>query len=163
MQGYGKKNGSLRVHVSVGTAPTWNENLELEVGTKDDIMFVTIMDFDRLKKDDFVGECTIPLKQLLLEPDRPMWYTILDKEGEPHGEIQLTASIEVNRGSLFCLSNLRAVRVKTHIYLCLFLMLPPFHVCISVLALFFCSLLPKPKLEKLPKSPVPKLRKEAVR
>eukprot|EP00013_Stygamoeba_regulata_P009800 CAMPEP_0177666264 /NCGR_PEP_ID=MMETSP0447-20121125/21490_1 /TAXON_ID=0 /ORGANISM="Stygamoeba regulata, Strain BSH-02190019" /LENGTH=468 /DNA_ID=CAMNT_0019172403 /DNA_START=12 /DNA_END=1419 /DNA_ORIENTATION=+ len=79
--------------------PTWNEEFCLEVENPEfDVLEITVMDYDHLKSDDFIGKLVIPVLQLRAHREECVqWYDLKDKKlrtgpnkrGKLRGEVQL--------------------------------------------------------------------------
>lgn len=85
-----KKKVKSSTHMKT-LSPVWNENLNLNVAHDEDTLEVTVYDFDRVSKDDIIGETSIPLKDIPNNGDaKDGWYNLRNPEGA--GKIHLIIS-----------------------------------------------------------------------
>ncbi|MCE3050543.1 hypothetical protein HAX54_047485, partial [Datura stramonium] len=95
-----KKSG---VAEGEGTEPEWNETFIFTISRDVEEITLKIMDKDTFSSDDFIGQSTIPLHEVLREVEVPARSYNVVKDEEFCGEIKLgltfTAKSGSNRGS----------------------------------------------------------------
>ncbi|XP_059302834.1 elicitor-responsive protein 3-like [Lycium ferocissimum] len=82
-----------------GSEPEWNETFIFTIGHDTEEITLKIMDNDTFSSDDFVGEATIPLHEVLREGEVPTRSYNVVKDEEYCGEIKLGLTFTAGSGS----------------------------------------------------------------
>ena len=91
----GTQKLQTQVAKSAGNTPGWSDTLSFKVNGESTIL-VTVMDKDKITKDDFIGDVTIAMTEIAAKPAFTNTYEIREK-GKPSGT--LTISFEwLNQG-----------------------------------------------------------------
>lgn len=70
-----------------GKHPNWQQVFNARV-TGEQTMHVSIFDHDNVTKDDYVGECTVPLQDVYTRRNTSNWYTV-NRKGRSIGQIMI--------------------------------------------------------------------------
>ena len=84
--------GNQKVKSSVckrgGKTPKWDDALTLDVHHEQK-MKIELYDRDRFRRDDYIGECYVPLGEIYEKVNLEGWYPVVNK-GLPEGNIYLS-------------------------------------------------------------------------
>ena len=72
--------------------PEWNETFVIEADDEDAMLEVTVMDYDLVGSDDFMGKSSIPLRTLKDKLLHREWHPLTNEAGEldqGHGDVEL--------------------------------------------------------------------------
>jgi Ca2+-dependent lipid-binding protein len=78
---HGQRTYSTRVLNECGANPVWNQTFEFRVESPQDMLHITCMENDLLI-DDFIGECSVKIYQVLNKYGRDRVLVLYDSRGQ---------------------------------------------------------------------------------
>eukprot|EP00004_Rigifila_ramosa_P013760 TRINITY_DN3077_c0_g1_i1.p1 TRINITY_DN3077_c0_g1~~TRINITY_DN3077_c0_g1_i1.p1 ORF type:complete len:513 (+),score=124.30 TRINITY_DN3077_c0_g1_i1:97-1539(+) len=94
----GREKARSTTKHKAGRDPVWNESFSMRVVDLYQQLIVQIFDYDKFKKDDFIGSCSIALNSIP-KTAQEKWFPLRSSAGKDCGQVQLRLQISALAGA----------------------------------------------------------------